>query len=253
MPSSSFASRLPQRGDATGKQPGCESPCSPDVGPGAYDPRPGIGNPAYTPWLRDPMRMGSQFISRTQNRPTPAAITGKVNLTITPKHIRTVYGASPSSRGHKWPNGERTPPHFHVPFRAYPCEGGEPRGRSIGLDTFYELDDTGATPVALFGTLTINMERTARVYASSFNSKQPSRPRAGSGSSAGPLGPGSYNLRRDGIDLKEPKRPSSAFIPQGRGRYVNVGGPNGDGGLWPEDIPNHNIKRRKQRPKSART
>ena len=40
---------------------------------------------------------------------------------------------------------------------------------------------------------------------------------------------------RTGIKLKEPSRPSSAFIPYSGGKYKNVGGPRGDGGLWDDE------------------
>ena len=83
------------------------------------------------------------------------------------------------------------------------------------------------------------MRRTPRKYASAFKSRVPARPSAGSSHAAffgddGGLGPGSIEVNRDGIKLKEPKRPSPAFRKDTGGRFHNVGGPRRDGGQWPE-------------------
>jgi hypothetical protein len=43
-------------------------------------------------------------------------------------------------------------------------------------------------------------------------------------SGAGNLGPGQYNIPRNGIDLKDPLRPSSAFARIGKGKFEGVGG-----------------------------
>ena len=37
-------------------------------------------------------------------------------------------------------------------------------------------------------------------------------------------GPGTYTLQRNGIDIKDPLRPSSAFARGGNGKFNNVGG-----------------------------
>ena len=58
---------------------------------------------------------------------------------VSAHHLQFVQGRMPASQGLTWPKGERKPPHFHVPFRAYPSAGGAPRGRSKGLDTIYDL------------------------------------------------------------------------------------------------------------------
>lgn len=232
-----FNSRTPQRLDATGKQPGLESPCSVHVGPGAYDCKPGTGQPYYKPWLREPTRKTSAFASQTIKGALPRPLTANLDhggdFGISAKYLRHLQGDVPGNKARTWPKGERKPPHFHVPFRAYPSMGGDPRGRSKGLDEFYELDNTIASPVALHGTLTVNMKRTARVYASTFRSKQIARPHPGPASSSESLGPGSYNIDR--TFLKESDRPSSAFSLSSGGKWRNVGGPRGDGGLWPED------------------
>lgn len=236
-----FASRTPQRGDATGKLPGCESPCSRDIGPGTYDLLPGVGHPFWQPWHIDPMRQQSSFISKTEKAKTPPPPTQNVDF-LGDADVSVIQGSMPASRGLTWTTGERKPPHFHVPFRAYPSNGGEPRGRSKGLDQWYDIDRVCASPLGLHGTLVVNMHRTPRRYASTFQSKQPSRPRPGSGGSAGALGPGSHDIDRSGIKIRDPKRPSPAFRPPDRGRYAGVGGPKGDGGLWPDQY---------QRPKEA--
>lgn len=243
-----FASRCPQRLDATGKQPGCASPCDVDVGPGTYSPRPGSGQPFLKPWITEPASrhgMSASFISRTEKTPTPRPITADVDLAadvpggVSAHHLRFTHGRMPASEGLTWPHGERKPPHFHVPFRPYPSMGGAPRGRSKGLDMLYDLDHTSASPGALHGTLVVNMRRTPRKYASAFKSRVPARPSAGSSHAAffgddGGLGPGSIEVNRDGIKLKEPKRPSPAFRTDTGGRFHNVGGPRRDGGQWPE-------------------
>ena len=82
-------------------------------------------------------------------------------------------GDVPGSDGRKWGKDARKPPHFHIPFRAYPFEGGEPRGREKGLDTFYEVDAVSASPSALHATLAVNMKRTPLTYAPVFKSRLP--------------------------------------------------------------------------------
>jgi len=236
-----FASRVPQRGDASGKFPGAESPCSNLVGPGSYSPSPGCGHPFYTPWLREPLRKSGTFASKTQKTPLPRSLTADVDHGgdggINARYLKRTQGDVPGSRAQAWPRGERKPPHFHVPFRAYPSMGGDPRGRSPGLDQFYELDTVVASrPGALHGTLTVNMERTARVYAPVFKSNAPVRangPGSGGGDTSEFLGPGAYNLDRSGIKIKEPRRHSSGFMRPTGGMYHNVGGPRGDGGQCP--------------------
>ena len=249
-----FNSRTPQRGDASGKQPGAESPCSRDIGPGTYDPRPGAGQQCWQPWLNDPMRMGSAFASQAEKCPVPRPLTASVDhggdFGISAKYLKQLQGDVPGSRAHSWPKGERKPPHFHVPFRAYPSLGGQPRGRSPGLDAFYDLDNAIASPVALHGTLTVNMSRTARVYASTFKSKQPSRPNPGAVGAGELLGPGSYNIDR--TFLKASDKPNSAFIRYSGGKFRNVGGPRGDGGLWPEDEVGRKPRRKAGRGSSAK-
>jgi hypothetical protein len=138
--------------------------------------------------------------------------------------LSSISGAAPGSRSQGWGRGERKPPHFHVPFRAYPGLLGEPRGRDVGLDRFYNIDSTGATPIALNGTLEVNMRRHPRHYAATFKSKQPARPIRDLDAGAGFLGPGSYPTPKGCIQLKEPSRPSSAFIPFSGGMYAGVGG-----------------------------
>lgn len=241
-----FASRVPQRLDATGKQPGCESPCDADVGPGTYTPRPGTGQPFLKPWIAPPQSfhgMSYSFISKTQKTPTPRSVTADVDLAanvpggVSAHHLQFVQGRMPASQGLTWPKGERKPPHFHVPFRAYPSASGAPRGRSKGLDTIYDLDQTIASPIALHGTLAVNMARTPRRYASTFRSRAPARPPAG-GSPRNFYGEASAlasrEAERGGIKIKEPKRPSSGFARDSGGKMRNVGGPRRVGGLWPE-------------------
>ena len=189
------------------------------------------------------MRKGSTFASKTVKSPMPKPLTAdievgeKVEFGVGAQYLKHVRGSMPASQGLTWAQGERKPPHFHVPFRAYPSAGGTPRGRSKGLDEFYDLDHSFASPLALHSTLAVNMHRTSRVYASTFKSRLPARPQPDSSGGSGALGPGSYTVDRihsSGIQLKEPKRASSAFARESRGRYHNVGGPKGDGGLWAE-------------------
>ena len=260
-----FNSKCPQR-VKPGKQPGTEASCSEEVGPGAYSPVPGVGTIFWQPWIIEPAKMGSVFSSRTQKAAMPRPVTADIDvggsdfggaqsfilhlsraLFSHPLALSLLYphlsdnlyrkvGCAPGSKAFTWPHGERKPPHFHVPFRPYPSLGGEPRGREIGLDTYYDLDRAAfASPVALHSTLGINMYRTSRVYASTFKSKQPGHELRIGSNLDNPLGPGSYNIDRSGIKLKEPSRPSSAFIPYSGGKYKNVGGPRGDGGLWDDE------------------
>jgi hypothetical protein len=231
-----FHSRVPQRGSATGASQYAESPCPPDVGPGAYDPK------LVEPWLVEPERPGSAFASRTTKSKMERPLTAGVNMLgsdmgfASKDKLGLLRSGMPNARGQSWPRGARKPPHFHVPFRPYPSAAGEPRGRSPGLDEFYELDLVQASPSALHGAFTANLNRTSRAYASTFKSKQPARPVASASAGAGfDLGPGAYNIDRSGIKLKDPYRPSSAFVRHSGGKFRGVGGPHGNGGLWPED------------------
>lgn len=188
--------------------------------------------------------MSCSFISKTVKSPTPRSVTADVDLAadipggVSAHHLKFVQGRMPASQGLTWAQGERKPPHFHVPFRAYPSAGGAPRGRSKGLDKIYDLDQTIASPIALHGTLAVNMQRTPRKYASTFQSRVPARPAAAAGRSlSGDVsagGPGSVEIDRSGIKVKEPKRPSSAFARDSGGKMRNVGGPRRNGGLWAE-------------------
>ena len=123
-----FASRVPQRLDATGGVPGCSSPCDRDVGPGTYSPRAGQGYPFLRPWITESASshgMGPSFISRTVKNPTPRPVTADVDVAadlpggVSAYQLKFTHGAMPASSGLTWANGERKPPHFHVPFRAY--------------------------------------------------------------------------------------------------------------------------------------
>ena len=232
-----FNSRSKQRGDASGQPAGTGSPLSRDIGPGAYDPRPGWGQPYWRPWLNDPLRKGSAFASQTVKSKLPRPLTAHVDCLADfgGNYDKFLHGAAPGSRAQTWSRGERKPPHFHVPFRAYPLDNGEPRGRSPGLDQFYDLDSVRASPIALNGTLAVNMKHTDRKYASIFKSKVPARPSAAAHGGSGELGPGQYNVAKNTIRVKEPARPSSAFIAYSGGKFRNVGGPRGDGGLWPDE------------------
>lgn len=196
---------------------------SAEVGPGTYNPKPGAGMPCLTPWLKEPLRQGSAFASKSQKTPEQKTLAADVEYAPPEAARMSNLPKAPGSAALKWPHGERKPPHFHVPFRAYPSQAGDPRGREKGLDLFYDLDAIAASPVALNGTLAVNMVRHPRRYAT-IGSRVPARPRHSDPGSAGGLGPGSYTLSRDGISLKDPCRPSSAFIPGSRGKFDNVGG-----------------------------
>ena len=216
-----FNSKCPQRADATGRPAGLAGP-SPDIGPGAYDPRPGYGQPFWKPWLNDPMKMNSTFASKTQKSPLPRPLTADINLSTGAEFLPRTNSAAPGSQASKWPQNPRKPPHFHPPFRAYPMDTGAPKGREKGLDEYYELDVVSASPTALHGTLAINMKRTNRLYASSFKSKAPQRFKHNTNMGAGALGPGSYPVDR--TFLKASDRPSTAFIPYSGGMWKGVGG-----------------------------
>jgi len=207
-----FKSRVPQRGKAL--------EISSEVGPGTYTPRPGHGCPGASAAIIDPLRQGSAFASKSKKAELKKGVTSDVDFA--PAHVLSHLPLAPGTHSATWPHGERKPPHFHVPFKPYPLEAGAPRGRSKGLDELYDLDATAASPVALFGTLGVNMVRSPRRYKAAFHSRVPSRPK--SAATSGALGPGSYNLARGGVVLKDPKRPSSAFVRESRGKFANVGG-----------------------------
>ena len=227
-----------------------------EVGPGAYSPVPGVGTIFWQPWIIEPAKMGSVFSSRTQKAAMPRPVTADIDVggsdfggaqsgfytslspsshthslsLLYPQISDNLYrkvGCAPGSKAFTWPHGERKPPHFHVPFRPYPSLGGEPRGREIGLDTYYDLDRAAfASPVAL------PARSASTCTAPHASTPRPSKRRAARPREAhrlthldNPLGPGSYNIDRSGIKLKEPSRPSSAFIPYSGGKYKNVGGP----------------------------
>ena len=186
------------------------------IGPGTY-------NPVTEPLIREPTRMNSQFASKSDRMKKEKGNSDDVKL-WEGKYAGTQHlPKAPGSHGVQWPAGERTPPFFHVPFRPYPLESGAPKGRSPGLDQFYDLDSVGASPVALYGTMGVNVQRSPRRYIHLRVSPVPPRPRSSDPGSAGHLGPGSYTLERKGIGLKDPLRPSSCFMPNGNGKFRNVG------------------------------
>ena len=209
-----FKSRVPQRPKQN---------VGPELGPGAYSPKPGQGCPGAASEIIDPQRQSQAFASKSKKaalKKPPGA-----DVDWPPAHVAEMrhLPRGPGSHPFAWPHGERKPPFFHVPFKAYPGLCGEPRGRSKGLDEIYDNDATGATPIGLNGTMGVNMKRSPRRY-SIMSSKVPARPKAADLGSAGELGPGWYNLARNGIDLKDPQRPSSAFVKASKGMYEGVGG-----------------------------
>jgi len=196
----------------------------PERGPGMYSPKPGYGIPKEAAAIFDPLRQGSAFASKSKKaeiRPSTAA-----NVPFAPDEALQLrhLPRAPGTHSAPWAKGERKPPFFHVPFKPYPLENGAPIGRSPGLDQFYELDHIGASPVALFGTMTVNMSRSPRRYSVMKTKTKVVRGQPMYKSGAGNLGPGQYNIPRNGIDLKDPLRPSSAFARIGKGKFEGVGG-----------------------------
>ena len=113
-----------------------------------------------------------------------------------------------------WAEGKRKPPFFHIPFKPYPLESGAPRGRSKGLDEFYDLNDT----------MIDSMLRSPRKYNMRDNMK-PARPKSAELGSAGPLGPGSYTLDRSFMRGRpvDRGRPSAWARRDTGGKFKNVG------------------------------
>ena len=222
-----FKSRVPQRAKP-GALPGQSASTSSLVGPGAYTPKPGAGQPFWRDWLIDPTRQQSAFASRTVKAPIPKPLTADIDIgtTFGDRGSKKFRGSAPGAYGRSWKGSERRPPPFHVPFRAYPLEGGEPRGREPGLDVFYNVDDAVASPIGLHGTLVANMVRTDRTYAVAFKSKVPARPQGDCRLGSGDLGPGSYKLPRSqssSIVMHDPMRPSPWACLDSGGKYANVG------------------------------
>lgn len=222
-----FNSGVPQRAPPN-MQPGQEPSTGELIGPSTYTPKASTGQPFLKEWIQDPAREQSAFASKTQKSAMPRSLTADLDIgkDFGARGSKVVRGSAPGSHGLGWAKGQRTPPFFHVPFRAYPLEGGEPRGRDIGLDIFYEIDTVSCSPIALNATLAVNVERSQRRYSSTFRSKQPARPNADNRGGSGELGPGSYTLHRSlrsSIKLLEPDRPSGWSIPYSGGKFRNVG------------------------------
>jgi len=209
-----FASVAPQR------QIFNESADAADVGPGSYDPI------LPRPWLVEPMRQGSQFASKSQRsmRKGEQPLGSDVGYPPASTTEMKYLPQAPGSSGISWQCGERKPPFFHVPSRAYPLASGAPRGRAQGLDRMYELDGITASPVGLNGALAANVMRSPRKYKNLRADHRPVRPRSADPGSAGHLGPGSYSLERQGVRLRDPNRASSSFSRSTNGKYERVGG-----------------------------
>ncbi len=54
--------------------------------------------------------------------------------------------------------------------------------------------------------------------------KVPARPRSASQATPDDIGPGAYEVTRSAVNLKEPARLSSGFMPFSGGMYKGVGG-----------------------------
>lgn len=225
-----FNSQVAQR-VKPGMLPGQEESTSNLVGPSTYNGfQATIGQPFVREWITEPKRKQSSFASKTEKNPLPRPLTADIDhgkdFGERGSRKTTGCGGAPGSRGLPWTQDLRKPPFFHIPFKAYPFEGGEPRGREPGLDKFYELDTVVASPLALTATMAINVERSQRKYSATFRSKLPARPITDARGGSGNLGPGSYTLHRrlrSSVQLTDPDRPSRWSIPYSGGKYRNVG------------------------------
>ena len=224
-----FNSHVPQRAKPN-MLPGQEPSTTPLIGPGAYNPKISLhsGQPFVREWVSEPKRQQSAFASKTQKTQAERPLTADIDIgdDFGERGSKKNATAAPGSHGLSWSKDVRKPPFFHVPFKPYPFEGGEPRGREIGLDVFYEVDTVSATPLALHATMAVNIQRSQRRYASTFKSKLPARPNPDSRGGSGELGPGSYTLHRSlrsSIRLLEPDRVSPWAIPYSGGKFRNVG------------------------------
>lgn len=212
-----FNSNVPQR-VPPGLLPGQKKTCSELLGPGAYSPKPGVGQPFLVPWLKEPTRQQYAFSSRSANRgkmpvhPTAEVAVRGVDETDRGDKLGRIQ--APGAHGRTWGKDERKPPHFHVPSRAYPLESGDPRGRDPGLDGFYDDART---------TLVYGMEHTSRRYASTFRSDVPARPSADASGGSGELGPGSYTCSYALLDRSLPSGPSPWGFSYSGGKFANVG------------------------------
>lgn len=215
------------------------------LGPGSYSPTPGHGHNFGArlgpgEWSIDPRRNSWALKSETIKSPMPRPLTAECNhgktYGISADYLKWLQGDVPGSKASPWGKNARKPPHFHIPFKPYPFIGGEPKGREKGLDEFYEVDKVAATPIGLHATLEVNMKRTNRKYHTVFRSKVPARPRSASTATPDDVGPGKYKTHEppegsvqlrhkyNAITLKEPSKPSPAFIPYSGGMYKGVGG-----------------------------
>ena len=111
------------------------------LGPGSYTPTGSFGHafgarPGPGEWQVDPKRPGSAFSSRTLKGKHPVPITADCAFShgkaYGDMNLRKLQADVPGNAGRKWGKDARKPPHWHIPFRAYPFEGGEPRGREQG-------------------------------------------------------------------------------------------------------------------------
>ena len=111
------------------------------LGPGSYTPTGSFGHafgakPGPGEWQLDPKRPGSAFSSRTKKGKHPVPITATCAFSHGKKYgdmnLRSTQADVPGNDGRKWGKDARKPPYWHIPFRAYPFEGGEPRGREPG-------------------------------------------------------------------------------------------------------------------------
>ena len=205
------------------------------LGPGSYTPKWSEGGHAAggrlgpEQWSIDPRRQNSSFKSQTQKGKLQRPLTADCNhgrkYGVSANYIKWLQGDVPGAAGRQWGKDARRPPHTHIKSRAYPFEGGEPKGRDVGLDVFYEVDNVVASPIGLHATLAVNMKRTDRTYASSFRSKAPARPRTASQSTPDTLGPGSHNTNEyTAVVLKNPNVPSPWARPFSGGMMKGVGG-----------------------------
>ena len=98
----------------------------------------------------------------------------------------SIFSTAPGAGGQRWGLSPRKPPHFHVASRPYSFGvSGEPRGRSEGLDLYYDQKRN---------TLDEHVSKSSRCYASAFHAGPP---RIQYHKPVSDLGPGSYTLSDD--------------------------------------------------------
>lgn len=159
------------------------------LGPNSY-------NPAKPEWMHDPDRQTWYFSSKTNFTKDTKPLTAEIDFYASQEstQLKAAQGSAPFSNGLQWP----PPP--------------EPREvvRDPGLDEFSD---------AINGSVSSEVIRSSRRYASSFNStmKRGANAVGYTPGTNAELGPGVYELPLQTVNVREPKRNSYTFKSQTSG------------------------------------